>query len=94
MICSEQKLEKNLAWLNKMDNLIDNSHMQEILDKLENLEDEKLATDLLREFNDKTKTLGKLIMNLDKNLSSAEWKEQCSDAKAAVDEVLQKIKDL
>jgi hypothetical protein len=77
-----------------MDNLIDNSHMQEILDKLENLEDEKLATDLLREFNDKTKTLGKLIMNLDKNLSSAEWKEQCSDAKAAVDEVLQKIKDL
>ncbi len=77
-----------------MEDLIDNSHMQEILDKLENLEDEKLATDLLREFNDKTMTLGKLIMNLDKNLSSEEWKEQCSKAKAAVDEVLQKIKDL
>jgi Ca2+-binding EF-hand superfamily protein len=77
-----------------MDDLIDNSHMQEILDKLENLEDEKLATDLLREFNDKTMTLGKLIMNLDKNLSSKEWKERCSSAKAAVDEVLQKIKDL
>ncbi|MFT6071245.1 MAG: hypothetical protein ACJAT2_003358 [Bacteriovoracaceae bacterium] len=77
-----------------MEDLIDNSHMQEILDKLENLEDEKLANELLKEFNDKTMTLGKLIMNLDKNLSSEEWKEQCSTAKAAVDEVLQKIKDL
>lgn len=77
-----------------MEDLIDNSHMQEILDKLENLEDEKLATDLLKEFNDKTMTLGKLIMNLDKDLSSEEWKERCSVAKAEVDEVLQKIKDL
>jgi divalent metal cation (Fe/Co/Zn/Cd) transporter len=77
-----------------MQDLLDNSEMQEVLDKLENLEDEQLANDLLREFNDRTKVLGQLIMNLDKNLSSEEWKEKCDAAKKDVDEILQKIKDL
>lgn len=77
-----------------MKDLIDNSGMQEVLDKLENLEDEELAKDLLKEFNDRTKVLGQLIMNLDKELSSEEWKSRCDDAKKSVDETLQKIKDL
>ena len=77
-----------------MKDLIDNSGMQEVLDKLENLEDEELAKDLLKEFNDRTKVLGKLIMNLDKELSSEEWKNRCDEAKKSVDETLQKIKDL
>lgn len=77
-----------------MQDLIDNSEMQEVLDKLENLEDEQLANQLLKEFNDRTKVLGQLIMNLDKNLTSDEWKARCDEAKKQVDETLQKIKDL
>ncbi len=74
--------------------LIDNSDMQAVLDKLENLEDEQLATELLREFNDRSAILGKLIMNLDKELTDEEWKSRCDEAKKSVDETLQKIKDL
>lgn len=77
-----------------MEDLIDNSDMQEVLDKLENLEDEQLATELLREFNDRSKVLGQLIMNLDKELSNEEWKLRCDEAKKSVDEILQKIRDL
>ena len=77
-----------------MQDLIDNSDMQAVLDKLENLEDEQLANELLKEFNDRTKVLGKLIMNLDKELSSDEWKQRCDEAKKSVDEILQQIKDL
>ena len=77
-----------------MEDLLQNKEMQEVLDKLENLEDEQLATELLREFNDRTKVLGQLIMNVDKNLSSDEWKLRCDEAKKSVDEILRKIKDL
>ena len=77
-----------------MQDLIDNSEMQEVLDKLENLEDEELANELLRQFNDRTKILGQLIMNLDKSLTDEEWKTRCDEAKKSVDEILQKIKDL
>lgn len=77
-----------------MQELLDNKEMQEVLDKLENLEDEQLANELLREFNDRTKILGQLIMNLNKELSDEEWKLRCDEAKKSVDEVLNKIKDL
>ena len=77
-----------------MADLLENKEMKEVLDKLENLEDEQLATELLREFNDKTMILDKLIMNTNKELSNDEWKHQCDEAKKAVDEVLNKIKDL
>lgn len=77
-----------------MDDLLKNEEMDEVLNKLENLEDEQLATELLREFNDRTKVLGKLIMNVDKNINNSEWKSRCDEAKKGVDEILQKIKDL
>jgi len=77
-----------------MDELIKNDEMKILLDKLENLEDEQLATELLRSFNDRTKVLGNLIMNLDKELSNEEWKSRCDEAQKSVDEILQQIKDL
>ena len=77
-----------------MDELLKNEEIQKVLDKLENLEDEQLATELLREFSERTKVLGQLIMNVDKNLTNDEWTSRCDDAKKLVDEVLQKIKDL
>lgn len=74
--------------------MIDNSEMEEILEKLESLEDEELAARLLKEFNEKKKHWGQLLMNLDPNLDHQEWKDQCDEAKKEVDAVVQKIRSL
>ena len=50
--------------------MIDNKEIQRILDKLENLEDEVLAVELLKEFNRSSSDLGKLLLNLDTKLVS------------------------
>lgn len=72
--------------------MFDNSEIEELLEKLEQMEDEAAAAALLRAFNDKSKKLGKLLMNLDKTLSNDEWKKQCDEAKKEVDAVLEKIR--
>jgi len=74
--------------------MIDNTEIEEIMEKLETLEDEALAVSLLKEFNEKTKILGQLVMDMDKNLDHAEWKAKCDDAKKEVDDLVKKIKDL
>ena len=65
--------------------MIDNS------EKLENFEDEKLAVELLKEFNRYSSELGKLLLNLDKSLSHEEWKSHCDQARAKLDLVIKKI---
>lgn len=72
--------------------MFDNSELEELLDKLENIEDEAAAAALLREFNEKSKVLGHLLMNTDKSLSHDEWKKMCDQAKQDVDAVLEKIR--
>lgn len=72
--------------------MIDNYEVDEIMDILENYENEELAVQYLREFNEKTSILGRLLMNLDPNLSSEEWKVKCDKAKKEVDLVVQKIR--
>jgi len=72
--------------------MFDNSELEELLDKLENIEDEAAAAALLRDFNEKSKILGQLLMNTDKSLSHDEWKQKCDLAKQAVDEVLERIR--
>jgi hypothetical protein len=74
--------------------MIDNTEVEEIMNKLETLEDEALAVSLLREFNDKTKALGQLVMNLDAKLDNEEWKQQCDKAKKEVEEIVAKIRAL
>ena len=73
--------------------MIDNTEVNAILAILENMEDEILATKLLQEFNEKTATLGQLILNKDQSLAHDEWKNKCDDAQSAVDQVVQKIKN-
>lgn len=73
--------------------MIDNYEIEEIMDILENYENEELAVQYLREFNEKTSYLGKLLMNLDKSLSNEEWKALCDKAKKDVDAVVQKIRN-
>lgn len=74
--------------------MFDNSEIEEILEKLESMEDEAAAAALLREYNERSKVLGKLLMNLDSSLSHEQWKAECDQAKAALDQVLEKIRSI
>lgn len=71
--------------------MIDNVEVNEVLEILENMEDETLAAELLREFNEKTKSLGQLILNKDQNLGHDEWKNLCDVAKKEVDSIVKRI---
>ena len=74
--------------------MLDNQEINTILEKLENLEDEELAVELLREFNGSSKKLGKLILNLDKSIPHEEWKAQCDQARLELNNVIKRINDL
>lgn len=74
--------------------MLDNQDINAILEKLENLEDEELAVELLKEFNSASKILGKLLLNLDKSLPHEEWKKQCDEAQSRVNAVVSRIHDL
>lgn len=74
--------------------MLDNQDINSILEKLENLEDEELAVELLKEFNASSKILGKLLLNLDKSLPHEEWKNKCDEAQSRVNAVVARIHDL
>jgi hypothetical protein len=71
--------------------MLDNTEIEKILEKLENIDDEQLAVELLREFNRYSSELGKLLLNLDKTLSHDEWKKRCDETRAKLDSVINKI---
>lgn len=71
--------------------MIDNSEIERILQKLENLDDEELAVVLLKEFNSASAELGKLLLNLDQKLTHDEWIGLCNKARARLDQILLKI---
>lgn len=72
--------------------MFDNSEIEELLDKLENIEDEAAAAALLACFNEKSRVLGQLLMNTDKSLSNEQWKAKCDAAKKELDDVLEQIR--
>ena len=71
--------------------MIHNTEINKILEKLENLEDEVLAVELLKEFNLASSHLGKLLLNLDKNIESKEWKNLCDAAQLKLNSIIKKI---
>jgi hypothetical protein len=71
--------------------MTENNELERILDKLENLEDEVLAVELLKEFNSASSELGKLLLNLDNKLSHDDWKSLCDKAQLRLDQVVKKI---
>lgn len=77
-----------------MKNIIDNTEVEQVLAKLESLDDESLAVQLLKEFNDSTKELGVLLMNRDQNLDHDAWKKECDQAKDKVENIMKKINGL
>ncbi len=73
---------------------LDNTELESLMEKLEELEDEQLAVALLRELNDATSQYGKLLLNQNLELSHDQWKAECDLAKKRVDKVMAEIKDL
>ena len=73
--------------------MLDTAEINKVMQILEELEetDEQLAIELLKEFNEKTKYLGQLLMDRDPNLNNDEWKIECDQAKKEVDNLLKKI---
>jgi hypothetical protein len=74
--------------------MIDSSELDEILAKLESLDDEEKAVAMLQDFNKYSSELGKLLLNMDKNLSNEDWKQQCDEAKKRLEKVIKEIKQL
>lgn len=78
----------------KIETYVENNDLNEIMEILERLDDEKLAVELLKEFNDKTKAHGQLLLNMNASLTNDEWKQLCDKAHKEVESVVQKIKSL
>lgn len=68
--------------------------LSQVMAILENMEDEEKAARLLKELNDATSELGKLIMNKNSDLGHDEWKKQCDEAKNKVDRIISSIESL
>lgn len=77
--------------MQKNKSILDNSGIENILNILENMEDEVMSAQLLKEFNDKSAHLGKLLLNNDKSLSNEQWKADCDKAKEDLDKVINDI---
>ncbi len=75
-------------------NLLDNTEVNRILEKLEQLEDEELSVKLLKKFNDQSRRLGLLLMNRDPNLDHEKWKQECDDAQRELDKLIKTINSL
>jgi hypothetical protein len=74
-----------------MRDIVDNSELNRVMEILEEMEDQNLAVKLLKEFNDKTRILGQIIMNKDDELGDEEWERQGREAKLAVDDLIKEI---
>jgi len=72
--------------------MIDNLEVNEVLEILESIKDEKLAVELLAEFNEKSKATGNLLLNKSPELSHDEWKVLCDDAQKELNDIIVKIK--
>ncbi len=71
-----------------------NSELEEVMQKLEDLEDEALAVELLKELNTLSSMHGKLIMNRDPSLTHDEWKQACDDISDKIEHLIVKINSL
>jgi len=71
--------------------MIDNSEVLLVMEKLESIEDEVLAVQLLKEFDEKSKKLGLLLNNRDQSIPHLEWKMKCDSAKKELDDFIEKL---
>lgn len=74
--------------------ILDTQEMDRVLSKLESMDDEELAVKMLREFNDLTAQLGKLINNRDSSLETEAWKKMCDDVQTKIDNFLERLENV
>ncbi|EQC45483.1 hypothetical protein [Bacteriovorax sp. Seq25_V] len=77
-----------------MSNILDNKEVEEVMTILENLDDEVLAVELLKKFNEASKNLGMLVVNKDPRIPHDEWKVLCDEAQKELDDIVLSIKNL
>ncbi len=77
-----------------MKDLIDNTEIERVLAILEGLENEALAVEYLKKFNDATREFGQLLMNQEDGLGHEEWKKKCDRAKEEVEKIVDEIQKL
>jgi sensor histidine kinase regulating citrate/malate metabolism len=71
--------------------MFDTTEFDHILEKLEQLEDEVLAAQLLKKFSEAQSKAGKLILNRDSSLDHDQWKQACDDANAELNSIIEQI---
>lgn len=74
--------------------MLDNIDLESLMGKLEDLEDEELGVELLKELNDATSSYGKLLLNQNQNLPHKQWKQDCDKGKVRVDNIIKRIQNL
>ena len=74
--------------------MIDNSEIETVMDALESCEDEVFAAQLLKEFNDRSKKWGRLMLNIEPDLDHSKWKDECDKARQNLDQTIEKILSL
>lgn len=72
--------------------MIDNSEHEELLEILEEMEDQALAVQLLKQLNDLSSMLGKKVMDTSEQLDHEQWKIECDNMKSQLDAVIIEIK--
>lgn len=75
------------------EDLIHNKEIVELMEILENMADEELSVELLKNFGELSRDWGRLMLNQDPNLTHQEWKLQCDEAKNKLEQLIAKIKD-
>jgi hypothetical protein len=72
--------------------MLSNDEIDEIMLILEEMEDESLSRELLKQFSDASAHYGRLILNLDQDLEHEEWKKLTDQALVDLRSVIARIK--
>jgi|GEM_PF-3459062 len=77
--------------ISSLDAQIDTSELDQIMEILESMEDEKLAVTLLKKFNDASAKVGMLLRNRDPGMENSDWKKSCDKAQKELDQIVAEI---
>jgi hypothetical protein len=73
--------------------MLANEELEEIMLILEEMEDEQLSIELLKQFSESSAHYGRLMLNLDESLSHAEWKKRTDQALLDLKSIIARIKN-
>lgn len=71
--------------------MFDISELQNVTDILENMDDQELAVELLRDFTQRKSQFDQLVANKDVSLDHDQWKQDCDSAQKELEEIVKRI---